>query len=132
MLTYSFFMFTRKDMDVMKRAQLILYECLALVVVLVTGLDVWWSIALADTLLQNELNPIARWVLIWGQGGNGFVPVSSYAGVAWLCAFKCVTTWIVLSVCRYLVREWPKIGWAVLSGVTAFQLWLVWFLLVSP
>lgn len=115
----------------MKRTAIALYEALAFIVVLVTGIDVWWSVALADTLLENELNPLARQILIWGQKGNGPAPVSNYAGVAWLCALKCISTWVVLSVCRFLVREFPKVGWFVLLGVTLFQLWLVWFLFGS-
>ena len=71
----------------MKRTSWMIYECLALVIVLITGIDVWWSIALADTLYQNELNPIACWVLAAGQPESS---VSSYAGVAWLCALKVV------------------------------------------
>jgi hypothetical protein len=122
-------LFTRKDMDVMKRTSWMIYECLALVIVLITGIDVWWSIALADTLYQNELNPIACWVLAAGQPESS---VSSYAGVAWLCALKCVSTWVVLSICRHLVRRRPSVGWSVLFGVTAFQLWLVWFIFHAP
>jgi len=110
----------------MKRREVVVFECLALVIILVTGLDIWWSIALSDGLIDNELNPVARWILVVGDRSYGLSP---YSGVAWLCALKCVTTWICLSICRFMVRVYPKIGWPVLCGLFAFFVWLAWFLM---
>ena len=47
----------------MKRSSWIVYEAMAFIVVVVTGIDIWWSVALVESLPANELNPVARYVI---------------------------------------------------------------------
>jgi hypothetical protein len=111
----------------MKRTAWWAYEFLALLVIGVTGIDIWWSVALVETLPQNELNPVARWIigLVDFVDGRYMLP---HSGVALLCALKVLGTWVALSVCRYLVRKWPRVGWPALIGLAVLQLLLAWFL----
>jgi hypothetical protein len=111
----------------MKRSSWIVYESLALIIVLVTGIDIWWSVALVESLPENELNPIARYVISLGDWMDGDY-VLPHSGVALLCAAKVVGTWLTLFVCRFLVRRWPRVGWPCLIALTASQLLLAWFL----
>ena len=111
----------------MKRSSWIVYESLALIIVLVTGIDIWWSIALVESLPSDELNPIARYIISLGR----FVDEGQLfpnAGVALLCSAKVLGTWLTLSVCRFLVRRWPRVGWPCLVALTVSQLFLLWFL----
>ncbi len=111
----------------MRRSSLILYEALALVVVVVTGIDIWWSVALVESLPENELNPIARYVISLGDWMDGEY-LLPHSGVALLCAAKVLGTWLTLSICRFLVRRWPRVGWPCLIALAIVQLLLAWFL----
>ena len=94
--------------------------CLACIV-LSTAIDIFWSIYLQDTLLENEKNPVAAAIIIVGEEAG-------INGVALLCALKVVTTFIVVGVCRVLYKRSKKIGIPVTVGVTLFQLGLVFYL----
>jgi hypothetical protein len=94
--------------------------CLACIVV-ATAIDIFWSIGLQDSLLENEKNPVAAAIIIAGEN----VGIN---GVALLCALKVVTTFIVITVCRMLYKRSKKIGIPVTVGVTLFQLSLVFYL----
>jgi len=94
--------------------------CLACIV-LATAIDIFWSIYLQDSLLENEKNPLAAAVIVAGENAG-------INGVALLCSLKVVTTFIVVGVCRMLYRRSKRIGIPVTVGVTLFQLGLIFYL----
>ena len=94
--------------------------CLAFIV-LVTAVDIFWSISLTDTLLEYEENPIAAYVI---EIGN----VITASGVAFLCGVKVISVFLVVAISRTIYRRSPRIGAAAVVGVAACQLWLLYYL----
>tara|TARA_R100000008_G_scaffold19888_1_gene10258 strand:- start:155 stop:487 length:333 start_codon:yes stop_codon:yes gene_type:complete len=99
----------------------ILFEVCLAVIVLVTAIDIFWSIYLSESLLLNEENPLAKWII---RCGNAL----EINGVALLCALKVVGTFTVLTVCRAIYLRKPRWAWPVVIGVTSFQIWLFAYL----
>jgi len=95
------------------------------IIVFGTAVDVFWSVVVAETLRQNELNPFARWLIFRGDAG---FPTLPHSGVALLCALKVMGTWYVLQLIDLLMHYRPRIAWSVASGLAVFMLYLAWFL----
>lgn len=108
-------------------------ELSALLIVLGTAIDIFWSVALVETLAENELNPIAKEIIL---GGNEFFSnglsnswKTPFYGVGLLCAIKVMTTWFTLRVCRIIYQKRPNLGLIAFGGIALFQIGLVLFLL---
>lgn len=108
-------------------------ELMIVLIVSVTGLDIYWSVMIGDSLYAHELNPVARWVISQGEiiGDNLYRPAPGSQGVALLCALKSISTFVVVRICQLLVEERRIMGVLVLSGVAGFQIWLACFLVFS-
>ena len=94
--------------------------CLAFIV-LVSAVDIFWSVYLSDTLLEHEENPVAVRVIIAGD-------YAGINGVALLCGLKGIGTFVVLGICRWICARSRRIGVPVVLGVAVFQLWLLYYL----
>ena len=88
---------------------------------LVTAVDIFWSVQTGPALLAFERNPLAIYVIKWGNS-------CGMSGVALLCAIKVINTYFVIQLCRWLRKIRLSWGWGVTLGVTAFQLFVVWYL----
>ena len=109
----------------------IFMEFAAVAIMLGTAIDIFWSVALADTLFENELNPVAKWVIGWGNEvftSGRLKPGGFHFGVATLCFLKIMSTCFALRVCRYISGRNLKWGLAVYGGMALFQIGLVLFL----
>ena len=89
-----------------------------LFVAIVAAIDFYASIKLQDTLLRDELNPVGRALIRLDDGS-----------VALFMSVKLIGTSIVLGVLPLIYLIHKRVGFMVLIGVTAFQAWLLWFLL---
>ena len=94
--------------------------CLAFIV-LVSAVDIFWSVYLAETLLQHEENPIAVKVILAGDHAG-------INGVALLCGLKVIGTFVVLGICRWIYARSRRIGVPVVLGLAMFQFWLLYYL----
>jgi hypothetical protein len=94
--------------------------CLA-VIVLVTAIDIFWSVYLSDDLLDNEKNPLARLVILLGNKMN-------MHGVGLLCALKVMGAFFVVGACRWIYKKSERVAWPVVIGVTLFQAGLFFYL----
>lgn len=107
----------------------IVYEALILLVALGTAVDIFWSVVTVEHLYKQELNPIARWVIRFGD--NWSVKALPHQGVALLCCAKVLGTWAVLRICQCLIKHHPRFGWPILSTIALFQVALVLFLFLG-
>lgn len=99
-----------------RRSELILAAC-CLLVAAVSVHDAMLVVLNADVIGEVERNPVGRW-LIDVRGGNVWLFVSlKFMGTAIVCA-----TLVTLYEFR------TRLALAVGSGVTAFQLALLWYL----
>ena len=106
-------------------------EFAAFAIMLGTAIDIFWSVGLAESLFSNELNPVAKKLIGWGdevfnQGrtnSDGF-----HFGVATLCFVKVMTTCFTLRTCRFIAGRNLKWGLAVYGGTAFFQIGLILFL----
>jgi hypothetical protein len=114
----------------MTRKAWITYEVLVLIIALGTAIDIFWSIVTVEHLIKQELNPIARWVIRFGDNLR-VASALPYQGVALLCCAKVLGTWAVLRICQYATKHHPRFGWPILSTVAAFQLLLILFLFLG-
>ena len=112
----------------MTRKCFVWYEVLAITVALGTAVDIFWSIVMVDKLYEQELNPIARWVICLGDKQCFFGLSLPHTGVALLCFTKVLATWIVLLICKYVILKHPRFGWPILASLALFQLGLAYFL----
>ena len=97
------------------------FESCLFFILLATAIDIFWSVQTGPTLLDFERNPLAIYVIRWGNS-------CSINGVALLCALKVVNTYFVILLCQWLRKVRSHWGWGVTLGVTAFQLFVVWYL----
>jgi hypothetical protein len=97
------------------------FECCLLLILLATVVDVFWSIQTGPTLLEFEKNPLAVYIIKWGNSHH-------INGIALLCALKIFNTYLVIRLCQWLRKVRVRWGWSVTLGVTAFQLFVVWYL----
>ena len=106
-------------------------EFAAFAIMLGTAIDIFWSVGLAESLFSNELNPVAKKLIGWGdevfnQGrtnSDGF-----HFGVATLCFVKVMTTCFTLRICRFIAGRNLKWGLAMYGGTAFFQIGLILFL----
>jgi hypothetical protein len=96
-------------------------ECCLLVIFIATAVDIFWSIQTGTELLAFERNPIAAYVIKWGNRSN-------INGVGLLCALKVLNTYLVVRLCSYLYKVRPRLGGCVTAGITACQLLVIWYL----
>lgn len=83
----------------------------------VSSLDLYLAIKLQSVLYDYEENPIGR-VLMDLDGG----------GVALFMGIKCLGTCTVLGILFVLWAYNKKRAMAVIAGVSAFQIWLLYYL----
>lgn len=112
-------------------SSMLFMEFAAVAIMLGTAIDIFWSVALADTLFGNELNPIAKKLIGWGNEvftSGRLNPDGFHFGVATLCFVKVMATGLALRVCRFVSNVNLKWGLAVYGGTALFQIGLVLFL----
>ena len=96
-----------------------------------TAIDIFWSVALAESLFSNELNPVAKWLIGWGNKvfNDGKLSLGEFHfGVATLCFVKVITTCFALRICRFIAGKNLKWGLAVYGSIATFQIGLILFL----
>lgn len=87
----------------------------------VSMLDHYWTIKLAETIVQAEKNPIGRWLLHF-DGGNP----------ALFMTIKMMCLWVI-AIIIYKVYHWkPYAAVASLISLSAVQLFLVFYFLHTP
>ena len=96
-------------------------DCCLVFIVLVSAIDIFWSVSLEDTLLEYEENPIAAYVI---EVGNSITA----SGVAFLCGVKVVSTFLVVVIGSIIYRRNPKVGSVAVVSIASFQLWLLYYL----
>ena len=93
-----------------------------LFIVLVSVIDIFYTLETQDTLLLLEQNPTALWI-IQTYGVNKFI------------SLKTSTTCLVVLIIQWSYYNTSdknkKSMWIVLSGVTVFQFWLFLWLTTS-
>lgn len=99
--------------------QLVLFGLLWLFVIFVSVLDGYLAICFRHELLRTELNPVGRW-LIRLNGGQVWL----------LIAAKFFGTVGAATLVLLLFSRWQRAGMVVVAVMAAFQLWLLWFLLL--
>ena len=104
----------------LRRADVAFEFCL-FVILLVTSVDVFWSVHTAPTLLEFEKNPLAVYIIEWGNARE-------INGIGLLCAFKVLNTYLVIRLCVWLRKVRSSWGWGSTIGVTLFQLFVIWYL----
>tara|TARA_Y100000310_G_C20491312_1_gene719355 strand:- start:440 stop:784 length:345 start_codon:yes stop_codon:yes gene_type:complete len=98
-----------------------IFELCLFTIILVTAVDVFWSVHTGPTLLEFEQNPLAVYIIEWGNANH-------INGIGLLCAFKVLNTYIVVRACQWLLKMKPAWGWGATVGVTFFQLFVIWYL----
>ncbi len=86
-------------------------------VTFVQAYDMYWAIKLQESLYQNELNPIGRWLIAADDGD-----------VSLFMAAKLISTVLVLSLASFLCIKNYRIGLITCCALSAFQGFLLWFL----
>jgi hypothetical protein len=99
--------------------QLAPFALLWLFVIFVSVLDGYLAIRFRHELHKTELNPFGRW-LIHLNGGQVWL----------LLAAKFIGTVTAATAILLLFAHHPRLGLTIASIVAAFQLWLLWFLLL--
>ena len=99
----------------------VIYAFLWLSIGLVSAVDIYWSIVLQDVLIETELNPLGKLLIEHDEGS-----------VALFMFFKVVGLVVVLGSLIILYCHKKRIAWLSISGVFAFQIWLLWYLNAVP
>jgi len=97
------------------------FECCLLIIFMVTAVDIFWSVHTGPTLLEFEKNPLAIFIIKLGNSHD-------INGIGLLCALKVLNTYLVIRLCQWIRGVRSGWGWSVTLGVTAFQLFVIWYL----
>ena len=97
------------------------FECCLFIILMVTAVDVFWSVHTGPTLLEFEKNPLAIFIIKLGNSHD-------INGIGLLCALKVLNTYLVIRLCQWMRKVRSHWGWGVTLGVTAFQLFVIWYL----
>ena len=94
-----------------------------LAIILVSSVDIAYTLETKETILDREQNPMAGY-LIEHYGPYSFVAIKTIV--------TCLVVLILQAAFYNIKRAHMRFLWAVLAGVTAFQLWLLCWLHLPP
>ena len=66
-------------------------------------------------------NPLAIFIIKLGNSHD-------INGIGLLCALKVLNTYLVIRLCQWIRKVRSGWGWGATLGVTAFQLFVIWYL----
>jgi hypothetical protein len=90
-----------------------------LFVIFVSVLDGYLAIRFRHELHQTERNPLGRWLIHANDGQVWLLLAVKFAGTVTVAATVLV-----------LYSRRPRVGFVIAALIAAFQLWLLWYLLV--
>ena len=95
----------------------VVFSVLWFVILLVSTIDIYWSIKVQSVLLSTELNPVGRWLIRADDGS-----------VALFMACKFVGNFAAFFLALIMLHIKSKLCLASVSFVMVGQLCLLWFL----
>ena len=90
-----------------------------LTIILVSSVDIMYTLETKETILDREQNPVAHY-LIETYDPYNFVSVKA--------AMTCLVVLIFQAAFYNIKRKHMRFLWAILAGVTLFQIWLLCWL----
>ena len=94
------------------------FYVMVFVVIVVVGVDCFWTIKTAQTILENEQNPIARLIITYGNG------------VSLLVFLKIINTLFVVYLLYrfYIIDKFRSKTFLTTFGIFIFHCWLLYYL----